>query len=277
MRDIKLIALDLDGTLLDRQKHISPRNAAALARAAEQGAEIVVASGRYYLGVPEELRSQPYIRYFICINGAAVFDTQTGQALLREEIDLARAQEIYDELDKLDVIYDCYQGDEGWMDTTHHNKIEEYVLDPGIRKMIYWRKHVDNFRQVLNERGRPLQKIQAFFREGAPRDAAMARLAKQFPDMAVTTSLQYNIEINSRAANKGAALRALAEHLGLRREQVMAFGDGTNDITMLQYAGIGVAMENGAPETKAAADRIAPHHEKDGVAQVLEEYFPPKA
>ena len=273
MSEIKLIALDLDGTLLRSDKTVSARNAQALRRAAEQGAEIVVASGRYYTGIPEQVRSLPFIRYYICINGAAVFDMKTGCALHREEIPLARAQEIYDELCRLDVIYDCYQDDLGWLDTRFFAEIPNYVQIPSLCEYLYTRRPLESFRQALDRRGRSLQKIQAFFHTTQERDRELARLRALFPDMAISSSMPYNIEINSRRANKGAALQALATQLGLQPETVMAFGDGLNDLTMLQYAGHSVAMENGAAEAKAAARYQAPPNDADGVAQIVEQWF----
>lgn len=274
MCEIKLIAFDLDGTLLDSQRGLSERNAAALQRAVEHGVQIVVASGRYYASIPQELRENPNIRYYICINGAVVFDMEQGIALHREELPLAVGQAMYDALEARDAVYDCYQDDTAWMDETHYAQIDAYAHDPGMRELMLRRNPVKQFRQVLIERGRPLQKIMAFFKDGPTRDRAVAELAPQFPELSMTVSLDYNIEINSAAAHKGSALKALVERLGLGAENVMAFGDGTNDITMIEYAGTGVVMENGAPECKAIADQIAPHHNEDGVAQVLEALFP---
>ena len=94
-----------------------------------------------------------------------------------------------------------------------------------------------------------------------------------FPELAVTSSVRNNIELNLASANKGAALEALCRHLGVAMEETVAFGDGTNDLTMLRAAGLGVAMANAAPEVKAAADRVTDDNEHAGVAKVINEFL----
>ena len=98
----------------------------------------------------------------------------------------------------------------------------------------------------------------------------LSELAEKYPQFAVTSSLPNNIEVNSRLADKGRALLVLAERLGIRREETMAFGDGINDLTMIGAAGTGVAMGNACPEVKKAADLTAPDCDHDGVARVIE-------
>ena len=98
----------------------------------------------------------------------------------------------------------------------------------------------------------------------------MSRLEKLFPQYTFVTAYSYNLEVNMPAATKGSGLMQLAEILGLEREQVMAFGDGGNDVTMLKSAGVGVAMGNACDEAKVAAACVGPTNNEDGVAQVLE-------
>ena len=117
-----------------------------------------------------------------------------------------------------------------------------------------------------------VQKLQMFFTDGELRLKAMSELREAFPDMAVTSSVPNNIEVNIRAANKGNALRILCNHLGIDLSQTMAFGDGGNDITMLRCAGTGVAMANACREAKEAADDVTADNEKDGVAVYLEKH-----
>ena len=100
----------------------------------------------------------------------------------------------------------------------------------------------------------------------------MARIAALYPQMTVTSAYPYNLEVNVPEATKGIGLLKLAELLGLQREQVIAFGDGENDISMLQYAGIGVAMGNATPACKAAADFITRTVDEDGVAFACEHF-----
>ena len=103
------------------------------------------------------------------------------------------------------------------------------------------------------------------------RDAAAEEL-KSIPGIVVTGALDKNIEVNAQGVNKGDALIDLGKRLGIRREDILAFGDGSNDYYMMQKAGTGVAMENGTEEVKEAADYVARSNDEEGVARFIEEY-----
>ena len=270
--DIRVIALDLDGTLLDSRKRLSDRNRAALQQAADSGIEIVPATGRFYKGMPDVIRELPFVRYVITINGAQVFDTVTGEPIYSADIPAEDAIEFFEALDELPVIYDCYQDGWGYMTGSMQEKAEEYISNVHSLKMVReLRSPVPELKAFLRKQGRPVQKMQLFTRDIPLRDRLVEELAERFPQYAVTTSLPNNIEFNSLDADKGKAIHALASHLHLDISQIMAFGDGLNDTPMIREAGIGVAMENGHELTKAAADLIAPDCDSDGVAVIIEE------
>ena len=270
MHNIKLIALDLDGTLLGSDKQLSDENAAALARAAEAGMEIVPATGRFYRGMPQVIRDLPYVHYVISVNGAQVVETESQKTVCGSEIPWERAVSVMERLDALDVIYDCYQDGWGWMTQALYDKAEQYAANIHSLKMIKeLRTPVPELKACLKERERGVQKIQIFFRDMTLRAEALQFLPREFPDLVVTTSIVNNIEINSREATKGVALKKLADHLGIPVSQTMAFGDDTNDITMLQAAGIGVAMGNAHEEVKQEADYITDDCNDSGVAHAI--------
>lgn len=269
--DYKLIAFDLDGTFLDDAKNIPARNMEALAAAAEKGVHIAVATGRIFSGVPEAIRALPYIRYFICINGAQVYDRQEDRDIYTAEIDEPTAQRVMEYMDTLPVIYDCYQDGFGWMTQSMYDKAEEFVTNPGILRLVKdLRRPVPELKATLRERGRSVQKQQMFFKDIAMRDAQLKLLPEMFPELLFTTSVTNNIEINDGRADKGQALLALCRALGIAREQSIAFGDSSNDISMLRCAGLGVAMANAIPDTLAAADYVTGTNNDAGVAQAIE-------
>ena len=273
MRKIKLIALDLDGTLLDPDKRLSEENAAALARAAEEGIEIVPATGRFYRGMPPVIRDLPYVRYVITVNGAQVFDVIRQETVCGSEIPRERAVEVMERFDGMPVIYDCYQDGWGWMTQAFYDKAEQYAANVHSLDMIKnLRTPVPELKATLKERAKGVQKIQVFFRDMDFRAEMLRALPQEFPDLVVTSSIVNNVEFNSREATKGIALGKLAARLGIPVDETMAFGDDDNDITMLRAAGIGVAMGN-APETvKQAADYVTDDCGNSGVAHALR-YF----
>ena len=268
----RLIALDLDGTLLDSEKRLSPANRAALEKAASMGIEIVPATGRFYGGMPEVIRELPFVRYVITINGAQVFEVSTRENVYSADIPLDEAIPFYEHLDTLPVIYDCYIDGWGRMTAAMQDRAEEFISDPHTVDMVRrLREPVPELKEYLKQNGRPLQKIQLFTRDIPLRDRLIGELAESYPRFAVTSSLPNNIEVNSRDADKGKAIRALAAHLGIDPADTAAFGDGRNDVTMLEAAGVGIAMENACAEAKAAADMITASCDDDGVAKVIEE------
>lgn len=270
MHNIQLIALDLDGTLLNADKQLSAENAAALAKAAAEGVEIVPATGRFYRGMPPVIRELPYVRYVISVNGAQVYDVAAQKTVCGSEIPWQRAVEVMRRLDEIDVIYDCYQDGWGWMTQAFYDQAEQYAAHIHSLEMIKnLRTPVPELKSYLTERAAGVQKIQIFFRDMALRAAMLEALPKAFPDLVVTTSIVNNIEINSREATKGTALQKLAAYLDIPIAQTMAFGDDTNDVSMLQEAGIGVAMGNADEVVKREADMITEDCNNSGVAYAI--------
>lgn len=270
---IRIILLDLDGTLLTREKQLSGANRAALERAADMGIWIVPSTGRFYEGIPAVVRELPFVRYAVTINGAQVYDAAEKRVLHRAEIPPEAAERVFDRLDTLPVIYDCFLDGWGYMDAENYARIDRFIEDPRVNRMVKeLRRPVEHFREFIRRENRPLQKIQMFFRDMDRRREALESLAREFPDMAVTSSISNNIEINDRAATKGEALRFLCRYLGLEIRDTMAFGDGSNDMSMIQAAGIGVAMANADPGLKAAADFVTDTNDADGVAKAIERF-----
>ena len=267
----KLIAFDLDGTFLDSEKHLIEENVQALQRACKKGLYVVPATGRTWPGIPEELRALPFIRYCITVNGAQIYDRQQDRILHREEIPAKRALELMEFMDGVDALYDCYQDNAGWMSRRFYEKLEEYVTDPvllpHVRRL---RQPVEELKDMIRQNGRSVQKMQMHFKDMELRRKYLDLLPGLLPDMAVTSSLYNNIEINCLEANKGAALERLCGILGVEREESIAFGDDTNDMSMLRAAGVGVAMGNAKDIVKAAADMVTLTNDEAGLAKALE-------
>ena len=279
---IRIVALDLDGTLLDSEKRLSEVNRAALARAAEKGVLIVPTTGRFFGMMPPAVRDLPFVRYAITINGAQVYDRETDTAIVKDEIPLDMALGIMEVLDRYDVIYDCYRRNWGWMTAALQDKAADYATNEHYLRMVReFRKPVPELKRHLRETAADgdVQKIMLFApnsqvlgRASKVLDPIRAEMAERFPEIKVTDSTWNNIELNIGTAHKGNALKRFAEHLGFGLENCMAFGDGMNDFTMVEAAGLGIAMANAEPEVKRIAKWIAPSNDEDGVAAGLEKW-----
>ena len=271
MINISLVGLDLDGTLLDDDRRIRQRTIEALRLAANHGISLAIISGRNFLAVPAEIRALPFIRYYVLCNGAAIYDAQEDTMLYRAEIPLIDAIEIYHSLAEEDVYYDCYLNDGAWTQQSHYDRIDEFVPVASHRAFLkVSRTPFPDLCQALLQRGKPVWKVQAIYKNTEIRDREWARLQEKFPQYSLCTAYPYNLEFNVPEANKGCGLMQLAKILSIAPEQVMAFGDGGNDITMLRSAGMGIAMGNASAAAKSAANYVGPANTDDGVAQVLE-------
>lgn len=270
---VGLVLLDLDGTMLTGDKQISPATCAALERAAAMGVQIVPCTGRFYAGIPEVVRQLPFVRYFITVNGGSVWDRVEDRVLYRAEIPLERGLELFDFMDTLPVIYDCFVDGAAYMERNKYARIDAFISVPKDNEMVKTlRTPVNDLRQFVRGKGRPLQKTQMFFADIDRRNRMLPELRRQFPDLIVSTSLVNNIEFTVPAASKGEALRFLAAHLGVAVADTMAFGDMDNDRSMIEAAGIGVAMGNAEPCLKEIADWVTDTNNADGVAKALERF-----
>ncbi len=272
MQRIKMIGLDLDGTLLNTRKELTERSREALRKAIDQGILVLAATGRPYTGIPEELRNFPGIRYALTSNGARILDTQTGTVLIEELLHWEDARRALRVMRKYDTLQEIYYDGQGYADRTKLEEIHRYHHNPHMWEYVQKsRIAVSDIMEVIDREKRDMDKIQGLFADMRERELAWQELAKD-KRIELVGSLKYNIEINAAGVNKGKGLIKLGELLGICREEIMACGDGDNDVEMLREAGFGVAMENAEEEVKRAADYITETNDEDGVAKAIERF-----
>ena len=272
MQDIRLIGLDLDGTVFDDAKHISPRNLAAIEAAVQAGIVVLPATGRTATGVPAAFTSIPGVRYALTSNGASVVDLQTGEHLVDQPFSLKDSLRVYDALKPHGGVFSLFVGGKSYA-TKADNDLIDVLVPENLRD--YFRKtrvEVPDLRTLLQEHVGEVEKFSVMYPTVEQRDAAWRDVTTACPEIEATASLGSNIELNAPGVTKGTGLLALAEKLGLRRDQVMAMGDSGNDLSMIQAAGLGVAMGNATPEVLAAADAVTADNNHDGVALAIEKY-----
>ena len=271
----KLIAFDLDSTLLDDYKKISQENIIALEKAASNNILTVPASGRLFPYIPSELKDKPYSHYFILNNGGYIYDSVNDINLYNAELPLNTALELYSYLDTIDVIYDCYADNTGYASSSALAKADDYFTDPILNAMLHSyilksRGEVNDLKNFIAVRNKPLQKISIFFRDESLRQNQLKLLPQMFPELIFTSSLGNNIEVNTKEATKGKALKYLCDYLNISAEDTVAFGDDLNDLDMITAAGLSVAMSNGKDLLKNKADIISyADNNHSGVAETL--------
>ena len=269
-RRIRMVGFDLDGTLLTTDKRLTEYTKEILKKAIEKGVVVLPVTGRPLNGVPKEIADFPGIRYMITSNGARV--VKDGKTIHENLLSVEKARKILDIFEDYDTLRDIYYDGQGYMPKAFIERVGEYVSSPAMAQYIVsTRVSVDDLRTKFEEENRKLDKIQALFNKKSEQEEAWKRV-QALGDLEVTGALNMNIEVNAGGVHKGRALLWLAEELGIDREEVMAFGDGSNDLKMIEEAGIGVAMANAIPSVSDAADLAALSNDSDGVARIIEEY-----
>ena len=269
--DIKLIATDMDGTLLSSDKKLTERTIRALTEADQRGIHVVLATGRTFQGLDAYTKILPFVRYYITVNGSYVWDAKADTALYSATIPIERGIEIISYLKKYETMNDCYIDGQGWIDQRYLDNIHDYIADEEVVRLVrYTRIGLEDYLGHVRQLGRGIQKVQLYFSDLDKRSLAIQELQSAFGDIAVTWSLPNNVELNIAAANKGRALKVLCEHLNIDIRDAIAFGDGLNDRTMLLEAGYSVAMENGIEDIKSVADYVTDNNDEEGVARAIE-------
>ena len=224
--------------------------------------------------MPEPVRTVLSARYFITTNGGSVYDAANDEILYSAQIPLDQAIRV---LDHMDLLYDCYADNKRYTCASFAERADDYFTGPLMNYMLHTyilrtMQRTDDLRGFIIERGGPLQKMQMYFRDPAERLRQLQILPQLFPYLAVSTSLPNNIEINSAEATKGQALSALCSRLRIDRSEVIVFGDGLNDLDMLKFAGLPVAMGNADPLIKEHSAFITCSNNDAGIAKALRHF-----
>lgn len=272
MNKIRMIALDLDGTLLTREKELTERTRAVLEKAIRQGVTVLVATGRPFEGVPKELKTFPGMRYALTANGARILDVEKDELLYENPVPLQIAGKVLDVYERYDTIQEIYYDGIGYANADKLEIAEEYFREPAmLRYVLETRRPVENIRVLLETMGRPVDKVQAIFRNLEEKAQAIKDL-EEVEGISATGALHNNIEVNHIGVNKGSGILRLGEMLKIEREEIMVCGDGMNDVEMLREAGFAVAMANAHPDVKAVADYITETNDEEGVANAIERF-----
>lgn len=272
MQDIRLVALDLDGTVFNDKKEITPRTLAAITAALQQGVVVLPATGRTVSGVPKAFAEIPGVEYALTSNGASVVNLHTGEQLVNLPLPTEAALKIYDMLAASHGMMSVFIAGKSYTTEENAETCMDMVpenLRPYFRNT---RVVVEDMPATIRAHAHEIEKFSMIYRTEEERDAMRRKVLDTCPGMVITSSLPRNMEINAPGVTKGSGLLALAKHLGLRREQVMAVGDSGNDYAMIEAAGLGVAMGNATEDIKKIADVTTEDNNHDGVAVAIEKY-----
>lgn len=269
---IKMIGLDLDGTLLTSEKEITPYTRDVLEMAFAQGIIVLPSTGRPISAIPKELLLIPGMKYAVTANGSRVLNLETGEVLFENTISVEIAEQLVRILQEYDAILEIFIDGKSYSRSDKLSHIYDYFEEPSMAEYILsTRIRVNDVLETLLEKNCSVDKVQGIFKNLEERKEALERL-EQIPGIVMTAAFGNNLEINKEGTDKGKALLQLAELLGIHREEIMACGDGMNDYEMLKAVGVGIAMENGHEKLREIARYVTVTNDEDGVAKAIEKY-----
>ena len=276
MDKIKLVASDLDGTLLNKNKEITPRLFEALVNLNKIGVYFVPSTGRPFGTVPQAIKDLPFLKYVITSNGATIYDAEKKENIIENYLTPEAVDAVIKIARELPILVEYFIEGKAYIAKSVYDDLTPYDLTESHTKYVLnSRTPVEDFWGEMKRNDSVLENINLVFKNMNMRKQVWDEL-KATGLASVTAATTKNIEITSLYATKAKALEKLCDVLGFTRENVLAMGDGDNDMPMIQFAGIGVAMANGEEHIKAAADIIADDCNDFGAAKILEQIIESK-
>ena len=269
---IRMIGLDLDGTLLTGQKELTAGNRSALEKAAENGIYIVPVTGRPLSGIPKQVLDLDFVRYAITSNGAVTTDRLSGKTIRERCMSKETAERTLRAAQGEGIILEYFTEGYGFHDPDTHVLLwKKFEKSPVLRYLERSRIQVEDLYGRLSESRRGIENLSVMCPTPEIKENVLERVM-EIEGIRIIYPWPTDLEITSKDADKGEALLSLAAELGRQREEVMAMGDGNNDLGLMNAAGLSVAMGNSAPEVLEAADFQTSDNEHDGVAQAIRQH-----
>lgn len=264
----RLLAIDLDDTLLDENSKISNPNREAIQKATEKGLRLIIATGRMFktsvpymadLGLNDD---RPLINY----HGALVKKSQSKEVVLHRPIDKNIAIAVAEEGERSNLHVSLFIEDDLYVG----KKTEQSLYYQSLAKIEV--NEVGSLSKFIEKQDSNPTKM-SIIRWDGTLDAVEEKLKERFGSkLSILQSRPYFLEITDRQATKGQTLKWFAEREGVKREEIIAIGDGHNDLDMIRYAGLGIAVANARPALLEIADYITTPNNEDGVAAALEQF-----
>lgn len=270
MGKIKLIGLDMDGTVLDSRKRISEENKDAFALCREKGIQLVPVTGRPYSGLYDEYVRGIGCEYSIHTNGAVVMDLKNSRQIIHHGIDIETAKRVVDILEGFNCYYELFYRHYGYLNREDYEaELNKYSGTP-----LY--EYIRRTRRVTEDQRGLLSSIDCCDNLYVTAENTLVRekicdAIRGVDGIFFTCSGSNDVEIGGNCS-KGGTLIELGKYLGIEKAEIMAIGDSNNDVSMLSAAGVAVAMGNACDEVKAAADYITKACGESGVAFAIRKF-----
>ncbi|MCL1896147.1 MAG: Cof-type HAD-IIB family hydrolase [Clostridiales bacterium] len=269
-RRIRLLATDLDGTLFDRSHSLPDENREALAALAEKGVILVAATGRSRTSIPEMLTSLPGIKYLITANGARIYDNTTGDLIYEKYLSVNALEYVHPLLQDKEVMCEAFWDGAPHVEESRYSDARDYGIPRWFSDYFFsTRIPLAGFEAAVHENRHIIENINFVFGREDVQERLRLFLEKRVDLYELTSSFPFNYEIGGVGVSKAAAVAFIVEREGVTADETICFGDNDNDVSMVEYAGIGVAVANAVPRALAAAGFVTGSSEEAGVASAL--------
>ncbi len=273
-----LVAFDMDGTLLNSAKKISPLTSQTIRKSVEAGKIVALCTGRSIPELQDYMKLMPEVGYGICASGALVYDFGKDEpvhvdSFTKEQI--AGIREVCYGEGHDDIMLQIMAPKEAFVSEEQYQRIGDYNMDQYTSLFLTADTHVpsEEVEKILTDPGAEFVKINLFHRSYEARERSRAKFEKLGLGMELADSEITNLELTPTGTTKGKGLRMLCEMMGVPVEQSIAVGDADNDREALAAAGLAVAMGNASPAIQALADVVVADNDHDGCAEVMEKYL----
>ena len=269
--DIKLAAIDLDGTLLSDRKSLCSGADETIINANKNGLHIIPITGRPYYGIPKCVKELGVSDYYITSNGAQIIDAKTEKSIYSLTLSNEKTRAVMEILRSFSCIFEPFCDGVGYSEQHIYDfYMERFKGTPLEEYFVSSRKICSGYDEIFSDSSKCADE----FFVTCPDEETRSRLideVEKLGNIQFCTHRDKFLEISEKGADKGSALKYICARLGLDISQTIAFGDGENDILLLEAAGIGVAMENAEPRLKKHADIIAKSNNENGVCEIIKE------
>lgn len=268
MNDLKVIVMDVDGTLTNSKKVITEKTKETLMKAQELGYTLILASGRPttgLVGFAKELEMDKYNGLLVSYNGSQVVDFTKNEILFNEPLSIAEAKSILKHVKQFDITPMIDDGKYIYVENLDGLNVE-YEASGGN----FILEQVEDLEEFITF------ETNKILTSGSPE--YLQTIFNQMKDpfnneLSCVFTAPFYVEYTAKGIDKAKALDTILKPMGYTRDQIIAFGDGHNDITMLKYAGVAVAMDNAVQDLKDVADFTTLSNEEDGISHALEKYI----
>ncbi|MCR5545868.1 MAG: Cof-type HAD-IIB family hydrolase, partial [Lachnospiraceae bacterium] len=270
-KNYKLIAFDMDGTLLNSEKELTEPTIEALKKAADEGKEIAIATGRSLTGVLPYIDQLPMVHFGILSSATIIYDFWEDKVISMDNIAWDQIYDIADAAEQEDIMLLMMSEGVGLLDKSKIDHLAEYHMEQYEKLYRENATLVENPLEMLRNANRKYEKINLYHTSQKARLRTRHRL-EHLP-LELVDSEETALEITPLGSSKGTGLRMVCRYLDIPMKQTIAVGDADNDLSIIETAGMGIAMKNANKKVKEAAQAVVGDNDHDGCAQAIEKYL----